>query len=126
MKEQVEIKSMKNIRSTEIRTTRRGKKQKENMKKVIKEVYYTKRQTEAIYSYVRNKQKVKRVVPGITGAGIITSSEEEIAQELGHFLDRFSQGKLITTIIIQNSKAECTEIITCKMLYLPRTMYVKS
>ncbi len=33
MKEQVEIKSMKNIRSKEIGTTRWGKKQKDNMKR---------------------------------------------------------------------------------------------
>ena len=45
------------------------------------------------YSYVRNKQKVKRVIP---------------------------------QLIFQNSKAECTKIISGKMLYLPRTMYVKS
>ena len=32
MKEQVEIKSKKNIRSKEISTTRRGKKQNDNMK----------------------------------------------------------------------------------------------
>ena len=35
---------------------------------------------------MRNKQKVKRVIPQLnTGVGIITSSDEEIAQELGHF-----------------------------------------
>ena len=35
------------------------------------------------YSYVRNKQKVKRVIPQLnTGARIMTSSDEEIAQEL--------------------------------------------
>ena len=38
------------------------------------------------YSYVRNKQKVKRVIPQLnTGARIMTSSDEEIAQELGYF-----------------------------------------
>ena len=35
------------------------------------------------YSYVRNKQKVKRVIPQLnTGVGIMTSSDEEIAKEL--------------------------------------------
>ena len=88
--------------------------------------YRVKDKPKLFYSYVRNKQKVKRVIPQLnTGAGIITSSDEEIAQELDIFLDRFSQGKMIMKIIIQNSKAECTEIISCKMLYLPRTMYVK-
>ena len=54
----------------------------------------------------------------------MTSSDEEIAHEFGHFLDRFSQGKLKIKIIIQNLKVECTEIISCKMLELP--MYVKT
>ena len=34
------------------------------------------------YSYVRNKQKVKPEIPQLnTGDGIMTSSDEEIAQE---------------------------------------------
>ena len=39
------------------------------------------------YSYVRNKQKVKPEIPQLnTGDGIMTSSDEEIAQEFGDFL----------------------------------------
>ena len=43
---------------------------------------------------MRNKQKVKRVIPQLnTGAGIMTSSDEEIAQELGYFWIGFHKGK---------------------------------
>ena len=74
----------------------RKKAKREYEKKLLKRF---KDKPKLFYSYERNKQKVKRVIPQLnTGAGIMTSSDEEIAQELGYFFDRFSQEKLIMKI----------------------------
>ena len=59
------------------------KQKREYEKKLLKRF---KDKPKLFYSYVRNKRKVKRVMPQLnTGAGIMTSSDEEIAQELGYF-----------------------------------------
>ena len=59
----------------------RKKAKREYEKKLLKRF---KDKPKLFYSYVRNKQKVKPEIPQLnTGDGIMTSSDEEIAQEFG-------------------------------------------
>ena len=61
----------------------RKKAKREYEKKLLKRF---KDKPKLFYSYVRNKQKVKPEIPQLnTGDGIMTSSDEEIAQEFGNF-----------------------------------------
>ena len=91
----------------------RKKAKREYEKKLLKRF---KDKPKLFYSYVRNKQKVKPEIPQLnTGDGIMTyQAMKKLLRNLEKKLDRFSQGKLIMRIIIQNSKVECTEIISCK------------
>ena len=63
----------------------RTKARRDYEKKPLKRFKY---KSKLFYSYIRNKQKVKQVIPQLnTGWGQMPSNDQEIVQELGTFLE---------------------------------------